>query len=893
MNDFSDKDEKILQVILQQIGDHPDELKYQKLNVKKLSNILKNCALSLNLLIKFGFQYTQNKSQLRFIGVEQYIHHEDEIIKLLREKKLRLILVQAAIRACFRADKDTRQTFDSDTPPFGVFRTLKPVLITNNKLFYTPWKNLMLSDKTQTTLRVKEMCDLNSFDDLFEQHYIYKCPYTKKVKKLQVYVFNNQGKEFQRIDWDGICIDKLIADIYRKCVRYQLFITIDQISSVFLSTADKDENEINFYKKCLFFLDTCFSPTQRNYHHYKMLTTLRKYEYLLNKLGNLSGLDIIELMRIGKDQCRDDLVEQHINSIVKPKVERIEKSKKICKYIKNSMLSKEDNNVDYLWKCLLCNTKNNYNFGKLKCNGLCSSCKWSEWNELYSMCPLYYLQSNQSKTFGIDPRVKPFYIIHDFGHKPYDFKKYRDIQAMTENNNHLKLSTVVVGWHDMALCVILFEKSNPLTLSDLKHLLFEFYLYERYGKNKAHVWTFGDVVFKDPNDPHILNKLSDDSTIDIVTPCYVDLYRMIFDSKVRKPVEFDKTRFDQGYYHSCCKRDNINTNNINTNKLIETSDASEVFDFEYSPFHCSTYYARHKISRFHDSISRETTEISGLLHLVKEVIKNGYETDLLPVREIVDNETSINMIDKIVHEYEMKTNTSISKHGNESIGNNGICNRLNMGLIQELSKVYNIFHEHIFESKMFHKRHQIMGYPLNCFEMLALMLYCDGNCSHDLCISQRSNTVMKKWPYFHCLLDFAITRLSQFEVHYEHIYTGICGVFVQINEESQEAIFHTNVSFSTDLNVALEFRGDRGMVIGANIKRIVNNIREMHNFHVCDVSWISSFPSEKEILCAVGSSIRIYPNLVRKRGNTQWIAFVEDELDHDKAFKSIFGTIAD
>ena len=99
-----------------------------------------------------------------------------------------------------------------------------------------------------------------------------------------------------------------------------------------------------------------------------------------------------------------------------------------------------------------------------------------------------------------------------------------------------------------------------------------------------------------------------------------------------------------------------------------------------------------------------------------------------------------------------------------------------MELVRELSNVYNIFHKNIFESKMFHSRHEMMGYPLDCCHMSALMLYCDGECNYDLCKSKRKHQVMEKWPYFHCILNYAIGRLSEYEIHYEHLYTGVCGV---------------------------------------------------------------------------------------------------------------------
>ena len=914
LNDCSDKDEKILLVIFQQIGNYPDELKYQRLNVKNLSNILDNCALSLLLLIKFGFKYAHNKSQLRFIGVEQYMYHRDEIIALLHAKIMGFFLAQAAIRACFRADKETRQTFDSDTPPFGRFRTVEPVLVQNNQVFYTSWENRTMSYKTQTTLCFKEMCNLNSFDDLFDLHFQVKCRFTNKFKTRHMYVFNNQGLLFENINWDGMDIDKLIYDSYRICQRYpQVLAQIEQLCSVFFTTTHKDENKINFFKKCLYFFKYLFENLNKDGQkfYYDLLLALRKHEYLSNKLSNVCVNQIRELMIANKYQSRDNVIEQ-INSIVKPMTERTEKSKKICKYIKNSILSKNENSVGYVWTCLLCNKKNNYTFDK--CNDVCSSCKWNEWNELYSKCPLYFLEKNQSITFGIDPRVKPFYIIYDSGSKPYDCNKYSYIHAMMENNNNLKLSTIVVGYGHTPSFIIFFEKSNPFTLYDLKQLLFEINLFRTRGENKAKMWTFGDVRIYDPNNANILNKLSDDSIIDIVKPCYIDFYTMTIDDKVRKPVEFAKDKFDQGYYHSCCNTDNIkinitnnNINNKNDNKVedkhcavmkrvikpIETSNVTEVFDFEYSSSPNSVRHAKQEMDRFLVDKSQVETGINMLLNLVKEIINNGYETDLLPIIKIVDNDTSINMIDKIVHEYEMKTNTSISNRDNQANGNFGIFSKFNMGLIKELSKVYKIFDHQIFESKMRHTRHKIMGYPLRCVEMLSLMLYCDGECNYDLCKSQRSHTVMKKWPYFHCLLNWAIKTLAPFEIHYEHLYTGICGVSLQINQAMQQARFQTNVSFSTDLNVALQFRGDSGMVIGMNIKRIYNNPLTNFDFDACDVSWISSLAFEKEILCKVGSSIRMYSNLVRKIGNTQWIAFVEDELDHDKAFKSIFGTSID
>ena len=132
--------------------------------------------------------------------------------------------------------------------------------------------------------------------------------------------------------------------------------------------------------------------------------------------------------------------------------------------------------------------------------------------------------------------------------------------------------------------------------------------------------------------------------------------------------------------------------------------------------------------------------------------------------------------------------------------------------------------------------------------------------------------MLKKWPLFDCLVNAAITQLSKFEEHWENIYSGICGVFYKFRNENSDSDYKsntyneirdvvyctTNVSFTTDLNIAKEFRGSSGMIIGMNMKRSCPAIRG--HFEACDVSWISKYPNEKEILCRRGSQIRFYRN---------------------------------
>ena len=445
-------------------------------------------------------------------------------------------------------------------------------------------------------------------------------------------------------------------------------------------------------------------------------------------------------------------------------------------------------------------------------------------------------------------------------------------------------------------------------------------------------WEYRGIFFTE-NFP--LRSLSDESVIRLNNPCYIDIDSFGLHKKPRKQfrVEFDKVRFDQGYYHSFYddsknKRSQSNTNdninlindavtthavsgddekvpnvsnvtNVRSNynynnkqqrlkqpkKANSVKEVFEFYPFEHSPVHTISKYVKDQMSQFVKQFTcGHYTTANALEGILKEVIKNGYERDLLPINDSINSSdenkiVQINMIENMINK--IKNQLSNVEVVDETDAYK-IINKIYLELIQQLSKIYKIFE--LLMISMRHPRHKMMGCPLELEQMLALILYCDGDCNYDLCKTQREYTVTKKWPYFHYILNDAINKLSQFETHYEHIYTGVCGVFLESKIESQSAYFQSNVSFSTDLNIALQFHGDSGIIIGLNMQRIFNP----DYFVACDVSWISSVPSEKEILCTIGSSIRVYDNFVRKRGNTQLIVFVEDELDPNKAFQSMF-----
>ena len=189
---------------------------------------------------------------------------------------------------------------------------------------------------------------------------------------------------------------------------------------------------------------------------------------------------------------------------------------------------------------------------------------------------------------------------------------------------------------------------------------------------------------------------------------------------------------------------------------------------------------------------------------------------------------------------------------------------------------------------MQHERHKRMGYPLIKREMLALILYCNGGCNYDLSRCQRNNQCNRKWPFFDSYLNTAIQTLSHFEQHQENIYTGLCNVYYKFRDKIDVLYFKTNVSFTSNLTVAKEFRGNEGLIIGLNMSRSMRAL--MQHFRACDVSWISRFPSEKEILCMKGASINCYKYKMIQKGKQQWMVCDDGNLQ-ETSFHVVFGDI--
>eukprot|EP01084_Bolivina_argentea_P296275 510235_1 len=186
-----------------------------------------------------------------------------------------------------------------------------------------------------------------------------------------------------------------------------------------------------------------------------------------------------------------------------------------------------------------------------------------------------------------------------------------------------------------------------------------------------------------------------------------------------------------------------------------------------------------------------------------------------------------------------KKNDGFLKSLIEEVVKNGYKKDLCLGVDDEKHDNYSLLS--VVNQKMNCLRHQMMGSPLNRSEMLSLILYTGGESNYDLCKSQRCNDY-KKWKMFDFCLFNAINKLSKREHGCYKLYTGLSAVKLP-NKSVQCGYFKTYVSTSWIKFVAIDFVGNSGMIF-----EIDERYRE--NAICCDVSWISKFPLECEILVA-------------------------------------------
>ena len=284
--------------------------------------------------------------------------------------------------------------------------------------------------------------------------------------------------------------------------------------------------------------------------------------------------------------------------------------------------------------------------------------------------------------------------------------------------------------------------------------------------------------------------------------------------------------------------------------------------FEYVPYHeVKDIHIKRSINPCFLYFSRSLRY--QLFCLIREVIQNGFIQDLKP------KSNNCNYVKKAIFASNINSNVDF--------------------IIFVCKKEFKIFDE--VEEKMKHERYKHCQFDLSPVHILALLLYCNGNCNHSLCKSQLDGTFQTKWKYFDGFLNLAICALSVEEIHYENLYSGLCNVGFDINklylDGETRLLFKTNVSFTDDINVAKEFRGAEGMLLGLNMSRRDMLCYYNSQFWACDVSWLSKYPTEREVLIARGSIINITPLQSIQIENNQYILVHSDE-DIADCFQKMF-----
>ncbi len=203
------------------------------------------------------------------------------------------------------------------------------------------------------------------------------------------------------------------------------------------------------------------------------------------------------------------------------------------------------------------------------------------------------------------------------------------------------------------------------------------------------------------------------------------------------------------------------------------------------------------------------------LFIVKEMIANGFGKDLLPSEDCPD-------ADSLTH-----------KDLNET----------NFGLLK------------IVREKLESPRHKAMGSPLNRAYMLGLVIYSGCDATWDLSKTQRNGNY-RKWRWLDRAIWEGIIGLSKRESFDCKVYCGLRGVGIAADQITQ-GYFNTYLSTSRDKAVAKRFLQFLGILVtfDENIKGTALG-KHAGSTAAADISWISKFEREKEILFLRGMGLQ-------------------------------------
>ncbi|ETO28373.1 hypothetical protein RFI_08758 [Reticulomyxa filosa] len=251
----------------------------------------------------------------------------------------------------------------------------------------------------------------------------------------------------------------------------------------------------------------------------------------------------------------------------------------------------------------------------------------------------------------------------------------------------------------------------------------------------------------------------------------------------------------------------------------------------------------HKLKVIQDAVNIKVIRSNNLEKLFHEAIKNDYLHDLVTRKSTNKKE-----------EKQWHDNIKQQINYNEKDENSELI--LNDKILTILNELKILYHDDI---------HKQMGYPLQLFHICAILMYCGKSCNVQFSYDQIQFR-HHLWPYLDFYLWEAIRILHKHERREEsemELYCGLKNVrFENIEKEIKSGFFISHVSTSDDIEVAQMYRSDQGCILHFH-----PSMRRALNIPSCDVSWISPFKHEREILFA-----------------RSYIHFAKDEKIHKKEF---------
>ncbi|ETO35303.1 hypothetical protein RFI_01760, partial [Reticulomyxa filosa] len=259
----------------------------------------------------------------------------------------------------------------------------------------------------------------------------------------------------------------------------------------------------------------------------------------------------------------------------------------------------------------------------------------------------------------------------------------------------------------------------------------------------------------------------------------------------------------------------------------------------------------HRLKTIQDTMfSIKDTSNNQWKSLLHEVVKNGFLNNLI-APQYTNNKKEQEQLHETINQ-QINYN---EKNANELI--------LNENILTILNEVKELYHDDI---------HKQMGYPLQLIHICAILLYCGKSCNFEFSYDQ-IQFQHSKWKYLDWHLQQAILILHNHERREEEsieLYCGLKKVRLENIKEIKEWFFISHVSTSDDIQVAKMFRSDRGCILHFH-----PSMRRANMIYSCDVSWISPFKNEREILFSRSHVIQFYNTNTKEEAG--WNARIEKE----------------